>query len=399
MNRVVVVGAPGCGKTTTARAIATALGLPHTELDSLWWEPDWVEAGAEVFGERVRTVVEQPRWVVDGNYFSVGAREAIWSVADTIVWLTFHDGSPYLGCCDEPWRGLCGRRSCGTAIASGYRRCYGRARSCISRGPLGQNTASATANCSRPASSTNSAGFDCLSRPIRGSWCRDSPRSCIRRLGQSEPSRAKGVGADRYGAPVTAGAPSPRPWLVMVTGEPGSGKSTLGRAIAGALRIPYLSRDDVRWGLYATAGLWTNHMRPAQQRDDAVEAFLQVVEKTAGLGVSAVLEFIVFRDRPESLARLEKVADCFVVFAVAGEAGSRADRRDLADPLLNRRSVLDALGHGSVESYTEGRGREIVRAGMRTDFNLPLLTVRTDDGYDPPLAQVVDWVINQTRER
>ncbi len=140
-------------------------------------------------------------------------------------------------------------------------------------------------------------------------------------------------------------------------------------------------------------------MRPAQQRDDAVEAFLQVVEKTAGLGVSAVLEFIVFRDRPESLARLEKVADCFVVFAVAGEAGSRADRRDLADPLLNRRSVLDALGHGSVESYTEGRGREIVRAGMRTDFNLPLLTVRTDDGYDPPLAQVVDWVINQTRER
>ncbi len=34
-----------------------------------------------------------------------------------------------------------------------------------------------------------------------------------------------------------------------------------------------------------------------------------------------------------------------------------------------------------------------------TDFNLPLLTVRTDDGYDPPLAQVVDWVINQTRER
>ncbi len=87
MNRVVVVGAPGCGKTTTARAIAAALGLPHTELDSLWWEPDWVEAGAEVFGERVRTVVEQPRWVVDGNYFSVGASEAIWPVADTIVWL------------------------------------------------------------------------------------------------------------------------------------------------------------------------------------------------------------------------------------------------------------------------------------------------------------------------
>lgn len=185
----------------------------------------------------------------------------------------------------------------------------------------------------------------------------------------------------------------------MVTGEPGSGKSTLGRDIAGALRIPYLSRDDVRWGLYATAGLWTKHIRPAPQRDDAVEAFLQVVEKAASLGVSAVLEFIVFRDRPESLARLEKVADCLVVAATAAEAGSRADRRDLADPLLTRRSVLDALGHASIESYINGPGREIVRAGMQNDFELPLLTVRTDNGYDPPLDQVVDWVIDRTRER
>ena len=55
----------------------------------------------------------------------------------------------------------------------------------------------------------------------------------------------------------------PRPWLVMVTGEPGSGKSTLGRELAGALRIPYLSRDDVRWGLYATAGLLSNDMQRA----------------------------------------------------------------------------------------------------------------------------------------
>ncbi len=87
MDRIVVVGAPGCGKTTTARAISTALDIPHTELDALWWEPNWVEAGADKFVERVRQVLQQDRWVVDGNYFSVGAREAIWPKADTIVWL------------------------------------------------------------------------------------------------------------------------------------------------------------------------------------------------------------------------------------------------------------------------------------------------------------------------
>jgi predicted kinase len=202
----------------------------------------------------------------------------------------------------------------------------------------------------------------------------------------------------RYGRSVTAEAASRRPWLVLVTGEPGAGKSTLGGHLADALRIPYLSRDDVRWGLYATAGVWTNDVRVVPERDDAVEAFLQLIEKAAALGISAVLEIIVFRDRPETLARLRAIADCLVVIATATDAPDRADRRDQADPLLNRRPVLDALGHPSVESYVAGAGRNAVRAGMTTDFDLPTLTVRTDDGCEPPLDQVVEWVIERTSD-
>ena len=66
--------------------------------------------------------------------------------------------------------------------------------------------------------------------------------------------------ASIWSSPVAAGSQRTRPWLVMVTGEPGSGKSTLGRQLAEALHVPYLSRDDVRWGLRASASLWTNDM-------------------------------------------------------------------------------------------------------------------------------------------
>ncbi len=33
---------------------------------------------------------------------------------------------------------------------------------------------------------------------------------------------------------------------------------------------------------------------------------------------------------------------------------------------------------------------------MRTDLGLPTLTVRTDDGYDPPLEHITDWIVAQT---
>ena len=68
-----------------ARAAAARLGLPHVELDSLWWEPNWTEAGAEVLAERLEKVAANGEWIVDGNYFSVGSREVLWPRADTIA--------------------------------------------------------------------------------------------------------------------------------------------------------------------------------------------------------------------------------------------------------------------------------------------------------------------------
>jgi hypothetical protein len=41
----------------------------------------------EIFLERVARALEGESWVIDGNYGGRGARDLIWSNADTVVWL------------------------------------------------------------------------------------------------------------------------------------------------------------------------------------------------------------------------------------------------------------------------------------------------------------------------
>jgi len=85
MNRVVVVGTSGSGKTTVSSVIAEKLGLRHIELDSIHWAPNWTELPGEGFREKVIEATNCDGWAIDGNYGSV--RDITWTRADTVVWL------------------------------------------------------------------------------------------------------------------------------------------------------------------------------------------------------------------------------------------------------------------------------------------------------------------------
>jgi adenylate kinase family enzyme len=85
MRRIAVVGTSGSGKTTFAAQLADRLGLPHVELDALFWEPGWVEPDLATFRARVSEAIAPDGWVLDGNYSRV--RDLYLARADTIVWL------------------------------------------------------------------------------------------------------------------------------------------------------------------------------------------------------------------------------------------------------------------------------------------------------------------------
>jgi hypothetical protein len=82
-HRVLVAGSSGVGKTTAAGRIADVLGLPHTEIDSLFHGPGWVPRPS--FEADVDALVAGERWVAEWQYRVVRARLA--ARADLLVWL------------------------------------------------------------------------------------------------------------------------------------------------------------------------------------------------------------------------------------------------------------------------------------------------------------------------
>jgi adenylate kinase family enzyme len=87
MNRIVIVGSTGSGKTTLARELSRGVEAPHIELDAFNWGPNWTAVSQDLFRARVSEAVSAERWIVDGNYHVI--RDIVWPRADCIVWLNY----------------------------------------------------------------------------------------------------------------------------------------------------------------------------------------------------------------------------------------------------------------------------------------------------------------------
>lgn len=86
-RHIVVYGPTGSGKTTVAGSIAWRIGVPHIELDAIFWMPHWVSKPVEEFRADVSAILSRygDGWVCDGNYRYV--RDLILPQADAVVWL------------------------------------------------------------------------------------------------------------------------------------------------------------------------------------------------------------------------------------------------------------------------------------------------------------------------
>ena len=86
MERVVILGCSGTGKSTLARRLGAKTGLPVVHLDALFWEPGWRESDPAVFRQRVTEALAGGRWITDG-IFNSKTFDLRLPQADLIIWI------------------------------------------------------------------------------------------------------------------------------------------------------------------------------------------------------------------------------------------------------------------------------------------------------------------------
>lgn len=81
-----MVGVPGAGKSTAARALSQTWGLQVLDLDSIYWAANWCPRPTPTFLNDVRHFTsEAPEWIVEGVYPQ--AADILLTTATMIIWL------------------------------------------------------------------------------------------------------------------------------------------------------------------------------------------------------------------------------------------------------------------------------------------------------------------------
>ena len=181
-----------------------------------------------------------------------------------------------------------------------------------------------------------------------------------------------------------------RPTLIVVSGPPASGKTTLAHALAQAVHCPAICRDEIKEGF--VCGATADSFMPSRgdaANHAATTTFFDVVDLMLQRGVTLVAEAAFQHHRwAPRLTAYGELAEVRIINCVVDDAVARQRRRQrwMDEPWRQR---FHADPHPERLAGTDPQAVDSPGAYQPIRSELPTLVVDTRDGYRPEFGEIV----------
>jgi predicted kinase len=176
------------------------------------------------------------------------------------------------------------------------------------------------------------------------------------------------------------------PTLIVITGRPGAGKSTLTHALARTIRCPIISRDEIKEGLINTI----KHGGESPDSDlnkHVYDTFFETIEfllqKQITFIAEAAFQHKLWAPKLDNLSKLAhiKIIICSISPSLAQ---ARYIQRGIHDP--ERANFHDDW------TIQEAEQERLTRPYDPPKLDVPTLTVDTSEDYQPTFSDIVTFI-------
>lgn len=186
-----------------------------------------------------------------------------------------------------------------------------------------------------------------------------------------------------------------KPYLFIVTGRPGAGKTTFAKEFARAAFLPVVSRDELKEGYVHTQGRPHKEL-PAEANRIVTDLFFDTIGFLLDGGISLVAEAAF--QHPVWSARLTPLLDKARTHVMICSPGG--DGRAALDRFLQR-----GLQDGRREYFHGDKGVAMARQGMEPAvspyeelrLDVPTWRIDTSQGYRPGIDQLIQAVWGESQ--
>ena len=177
-----------------------------------------------------------------------------------------------------------------------------------------------------------------------------------------------------------------KPKCIIVTGQPGSGKTSLSKRLGELLWMPVISRDEIKEGYVNTHGIRHDQL-PPDTNGVVSNLFFEIIYRYLAGKISVVLE-AAFQHKvwEPRMPRILELSTPFIV--VCSVDGMVAARRHLQRGLDNPNREF-YHGDKRVEIYRKTGELSPPGNYKAPDFDLPTLYVSTEQHYSPSIDDIV----------